>query len=317
MDINKHSSTTQIADQLSQLPGLEITQVQEVVQGGSFPGSVIKVTVLEKGLPEHPLILKSQDNEVAFRLYQQYLIPYQLNSPKEYGYIELNGQRFLVMDFIKHIPTNWEDRNQHLIAVNWLVKKDLITWQNLETIRELDCLGKLDYYGVDYWLPELEKWYLDAPGYPQAKAVWESGYKNQNRLNEIINELNEAGVQTVVHGDLSLDNILFGTDEANNALYVIDWTQPHISSVTKDLADLVDSAPENVKKEIIQTYRNQIDFPHFDEIFTKARVLKDIGYLTWMAWMINVNQKDEIDQSEMKRVATSLLLSLEGSQVEK
>jgi aminoglycoside phosphotransferase (APT) family kinase protein len=310
MQIPKATITDQITEQLSQIPGLKLSQVRAVVQEEVSPGTVLKVSVFDEGQTEHPLILKRQENDTAYRLYKQYLEPYHLNSPKEYGYIELDGQRFLVMDYIKHIPANWDDRNNYLIAVKWLIKKDLITCQHLDTIQNLDCFGKMDYYGVDYWLPEFERWYKDSPSNPQAEEVWRSVCANQNRIKEAIIELNEVGVQTVVHGDMQMSNILFGEDETNNELFVIDWTQPHISSVTKDLASLYDNAPDDVKSELIETYRKQIDFQHFEKVFEKAKMLRDIGYLCWMVWMINVGQKEDIAQNELERVATSLVMSL-------
>lgn len=168
----------------------------------------------------------------------------------------------------------------------------------------------MEYYGRDYWLHEFEEWNQDSPGNHQATMIWECVNANQNRIQEYIDELDEAGVQTVVHGDLNLENILFGEDETKNELFVIDWTQPHIGSVTKDLASLFDNAPDDLKSELIQTYRKQIDFHNFDQIFTKAKVLRDIGYLSWMVWMINVGQGGEIAKTELDRVAESLILSL-------
>jgi hypothetical protein len=48
------------------------------------------------------------------------------------------------MDYIRHIPANWDNSNNYLIAVKWLIKKDLITWQNLDSVRNLDSLGKME-----------------------------------------------------------------------------------------------------------------------------------------------------------------------------
>jgi aminoglycoside phosphotransferase (APT) family kinase protein len=300
----------QIAGQLSPLLGLKVSRVEYAHQEGCSLGTVIKVSVFDKDKRGQPLILKQQDNDVAYRLYKQYLVPYRLNSPKEYGYIKLESQRYLVMDYIEHLPTRWEDRTSHLRAVKWLIKKDLITQQNMDSVRNLDCLGIMPYSGLDYWLPEFEKWSKESASNSRAREVWVSVATNQNRINEYIDKLNEEGVQTVVHGDLALHNILCRDDEADDELFVIDWTQPHIGSVTQDLVDLYDSAPDNVKSEIIETYRKQIDFHQFDEIFTKAKVMRDVGYLSWMAWMINVGQKEEIDPKELDRVAKSLILSL-------
>lgn len=67
-------------------------------QEDGLPDSVLKISVLDHDRSGYPIILKKQDNDVAYRLYHQYLVPYHLDSPKEYGYIELEGQLFLVMD---------------------------------------------------------------------------------------------------------------------------------------------------------------------------------------------------------------------------
>lgn len=310
MSIPKATIAEQIARQLAPFLDFEIAQVQSEDQAEGSAGSLCKVTVFDQGQNERSFMLKRKHDDTDYRLYQQYLEPYHLNSPKEYGYLELNGQRFLVMDYIKHLPINWDDGNGYLKAVQWLIKKDLITGQNLASLRTLDGLGKMEFYGIQEWLPEFEQWHKDSTGNHQAKAVWRTVYLSQNRINEYIDELNQAGVQTIVHGDLHMSNILFGEGEANHELFVIDWTQPHIGSVTKDLASLYDNAPLNLKSELVEIYRQQVDFPHFDELFAKAKVLRDVGYLAWMVWMINEGQKAEIGQNELDRVANSLISSL-------
>jgi hypothetical protein len=300
----------EIVEQLSQLLNTEIFPGSTVPHQGGSSGTVRKVTVLDKDQNEKAFILKYQENDLAFPLYQYYLQPYHLNSPKEYGYIQVEGQRFLVLDYISHAPADWEDGGNYLVAVKWLIKKDLITSKNIDELRTLDCFGKMEYYGNEYWLPEFEEWFKNSPGNPLAEAVWRTMCANQNRIKETIRQLDEEGIQTVVHGDLQLSNILFTQGGADPELFVIDWTQPHISSVTKDLASLYDNAPGNVKNELVKTYQQQIDFTGFDEVFSKAKVLRDIGYLSWMAWMVNSGQKEEIAQSELNRVAASLVLSL-------
>ena len=107
-----------------------------------------------------------------------------------------------------------------------------------------------------------------------------------------------------------MDNILFGDEEYKNMLYVIDWTEPHISSVTNYLAHLYDNAPSDVKAELITTYREQIDFHRFEEIFGKARVVRDLGYLAWMVDKINEGGREGDYQDELDRVAKNLISSL-------
>ena len=148
MSIPKATIADQIAQQLSPFLDFEISQVQSEYQAKGSAGSLFKVSVFDKDQNERPFMLKRKQDDTDYRLYQQYLEPCHLNSPKEYGYLELDGQRFLVMDYIKHLPINWDDGNGYLKAVQWLIKKDLITWQNLASIRNLDCLGIMEFYGI-------------------------------------------------------------------------------------------------------------------------------------------------------------------------
>jgi hypothetical protein len=160
--ILKANLADQIAKQLPLILGREISHIQPGFQDESLPVTVLKISVT---VPDQdavarcnvPLILKKQDNDVAYRLYQQILEPFNLNSPKQYGYLELDNQRFLVMDYIEHLPVDWGDRPGYLKAVKWLVKKDLISMQNMEAVRKLDCLGEQLYYGVDYWLVNFDQ----------------------------------------------------------------------------------------------------------------------------------------------------------------
>jgi thiamine kinase-like enzyme len=300
-----------ITTQLSRLLGREITHAHIAIEERGSSGSVFKVVVIENSHTEHIFILKGSDDDRDFRLYEQYLKPYNLNSPKQYGYIQANNQRFLVMDYIKHAPPDWNDSRRYMEAVTWLIKKDLITSQNVGPVRDLDCLGKPKYYGTDYWLPIFEEWQGSSTGTgSQAANVWNVVSRNKTRINEYIEELSESGTQTVVHGDMQMDNILFGDDAYQGMLFVIDWTEPHIGSVTEDLAGLYDNAPTSLRSEMIRTYREQVNFPHFDEIFAKARVLRDVGYLSWMAWMINEGDKEEDYREELNRVARSLISAL-------
>lgn len=299
----------QILQQLARCVALEIVQVQAEYGESSLSRSLFKVSVLEAGQNEYTFVLKRQQDDGGYRFYQQYLRPYRLDSPQVYGCIELDGQCFWVMEYIPHLPPDWNASPGYLKAVQWLIQKDRITLQNLNAIRKLDCLGTMEFYGVAYWLAIFEKWHKDSTANQQAQVVWARVNANQNRINDCIAELNQTGLQTVVHGDLHMSNILFRQD--NNELFVIDWTQPHISSVTKDLASLYDNAPLNVKSELIKMYRTQIDFHNFEETFAKAKILRDVGYLSWMAEMINEGQGAEIAQTELDRVAKSLLLALE------
>ena len=300
---------TRIARALSSFLGLDLIHVRSEPQVSDLPGAVLKVSALDSDRHEHPLILKRSSDDRDYRLFRHYLEPYQLNSPRVYGHIEIDGQGFMVMDYIRHLPPDWGDRGRVLEAVRWLIKKDLVTSQNLSSIRSLDCLGAVKWFGVDYWLPIFERWYKGSK-HDQSEQIWGVVYRNRTRVAEYIDDLAESGPQTVVHGDFGMGNILFGDGEYKNRLYVIDWSEPHIASVTHDLAHLYDHAPADVKGELITTYREHIDVPRFDDLFGEARVLRDMGYLAWMVDKINEGDRQEDYQDELDRVATSLIASL-------
>ena len=306
--------TEQLAAPLSQYLGADVSHVQMNPDTAWRPGAVFKIEAFDADHGIYPLVLKKQRNEAAYALYQRYLQPYQLNSPTQYGYITLDAQRFLVMDFVRHAPPNWADEQSYLRAVQWQIKKDLISGQHLDILRSLDCLGQMDYYGVACWLPDFERWHKAEPDNALAKVVWQRVRDDQNKIDDALAALDVEGAQTVVHGDLTLGNILFAEDEVEGnrdaTVFVIDWTQPHISSVTKDLASLYDNAPQAVKGEVLHRYRTAIDFPHFEQTFAKAMLLRDIGYLWWMVGMINDGAQGDIAPSEVERVAHSLLAAL-------
>lgn len=315
MKVSQVTSTEQIKNQLAQLPGLEAALVRAGSRAGGLPESIRRISVFDRGGKEHLLILKSQESGAAdrtLRLYTQYLQPFQLNSPKVYGVIELEGQPTLVMDEIRHTPADWKDGGSYLRAVDWLIQKDRVSMQHFDAVKNLDCLGVKQYFGVEYWLAIFDKWRQDAPENRQAQAVWMCVRANRGRIETTIRELDEVGAQTVVHGDLHLGNILFADEESGGGLYVIDWTEPCISSVTNDLASLYDNAPNAVKSEILAAYRRQFDFAGFDEVFARAKLVRDIGYCAWMAETISGGKPEEIDPAELRRVVDSLLSALES-----
>lgn len=302
--------TDHVIKQLSQLLDLELSHVQLGVQEGVSSTTLHLVSAFDSTQTRHRLILKQQQDHSAFRFYMHYLQPFKLNSPREYGYIDSDGQAFLVMDYIPHATPNWSDSNGYIKAVQWLTRKDLVTVHHLDSLRNLDCFGRMEYYGVPYWLAELEQLSKVSAPNSQIRQIVRTIRANQTRIDTYIEELNSAGAQTVVHGDLHLSNVLFGEGDHASELFVIDWTEPHIGSVTKDLASLYDNAPRAIKAELIKLYRSEIDFPGFDELFAKARLLRDIGYLSWMAGMISAKAQQEIDQNELERVMQSIILSL-------
>jgi thiamine kinase-like enzyme len=311
MDRVNISITDRITKQLSELLGLDISYIQFENQVEDSSEIVRMVSIFDSVPTKHRFVLKGQEDQLALCLYTHYLKTFDLNSPKHYGYIDFNGQPLLVMDYVHHKTPNWSDSDDYVKAVEWLIKKDLVTSQHLDSIKDLECFQKMKYYGVQYWLTELERWAQNPLSNAQDRHVWRTVQANQSRIDTYIGELSSLGVQTVVHGDLHLSNVLFGDNENGNQIFVIDWTEPHVGSVTKDLASLYDNAPSSIKETLIHMYRKQIDFPAFDEMFGKAKLLRDIGYLSWMVEMIRIQGQEALDRNELDRVMQSIMRFLE------
>ncbi len=106
-----------------------------------------------------------------------------------------------------------------------------------------------------------------------------------------------------------MGNILFA-DESLKRVYVIDQTRPHLTSICRDLSQLVDDLPNSQRGILIQEYRKEFNFEDFEKEFQNAVIIRDLGYLAWMVMMFNDGEGESIKQSEVERVATRLKHSL-------
>jgi hypothetical protein len=304
------SNIDNLTNQLSQLLGLEISRIQFEDHVEGVPATVHIVSLFDRFQTKHRLVIKNQEDRTALCLYAHYLRLFGLNSPHYYGYIDVDGRLFLVMEYVHHSPPNWSDPHGYFQAVDWLIKKDRITSPHVTSLRHLDCFGEMRYYGVPYWLSQFERWDRAASSPAYAQHLWRIVHANQSRIDTYIQELISSEIQTVVHGDIHLSNVLFGAQERENEVFVIDWTQPHIGSVTKDLASLYDNAPNAIKDALLARYQQQIHVPRFDELFAKAKLLRDIGYISWMAEMICDYGPEAMDHDEIDRVMHSVVSTL-------
>ncbi|MBX3440015.1 MAG: hypothetical protein KF861_21170 [Planctomycetaceae bacterium] len=70
------------------------------------------------------LVIKIADDSLGYSFYREVLVPCQLSSPTIHGTITLDGELFMVMDFIPHLPTTWHENWRYERAVDWLAMKD-------------------------------------------------------------------------------------------------------------------------------------------------------------------------------------------------
>ena len=301
--------TDHVTGQLAHLLGREIVHIHPEDRMEGLPATVRIVSLVDSRQSHARLVIKAQEDQSALALYTHYLKPFDLNSPHYYGYITVDNQAFLVMEYVHHTPPNWHDPQGYLHAVDWLIKKDRVTAPHVQALRQRDCFGERKYTGVPYWLAQFERW-AAATSSPQPRQLWRIVAAHQPRIDTALQALTTAELLTVVHGDLHLSHLLFGAQQQEDEIFVIDWTQPHIGSVTIDLAHLYDNAPTAIKNELLTRYRQQIAVPQFDEIFVHAKLIRDIGYLAWMADMICEEGPGAIEQAEIDRVMASVVCVL-------
>lgn len=297
--------TDHVTSQLAQLLGREIAHIHTEAPRADLPAAVHIVALVDHRPIHMRLVIKAEEDQSALCLYTHYLKPFDLNSPHYYGYITVDGQPFLVMEHVHHTPPNWHDAQGYLRAVDWLIKKDRVTAPHVDALRQLACFGERKYQGVPYWLAQFDRW-AHAVSAPAPQQLWHIVAAHQPRIDTALHELTSAAPLTVVHGDLHLSNLLFGAQEQEDKIFVIDWTQPYIGSVLNDLAHLYDNAPTAIKTALLTRYREQIAVPGFDELFVHAKLIRDIGYLAWMADMICDEGPAAIEQAEIDRVMASV-----------
>lgn len=297
--------TDDVISQLALLLGWDVAQVEVEDHADDTPTTVRVVSLRDRRQHCARLFIKDQEDRSALRLYTHYLRPFDLNSPHYYGYLEVDGRPFLVMDHVPHLCPDWGDPHGYLRALDWLIKKDRATAPHIDALRQLDCFGARPYDGVPYWLAQFERW-ARAAAMPEPRYLASRVAAHQARLDAARQALDTAEALTVVHGDLHLSNVLFGAHAPDHPVFVIDWTQSHIGSVTTDLAFLYDNAPPEVRDTLLTRYQAEILVPQFDELFVHAKLLRDIGYLAWMADVICDEGPQSIAQEELDRVVASV-----------
>lgn len=252
IDMNK------IKSNLSEMLDIDIKHVTSELQIEKY-SDIYKIHVEDSNKRMSSFILKDSDPP-DFEFYKDILEPYNLDSPKMYGHIEVDNRTLLVMDYIPHETSDRESEQKYKRAIDWLIKKDSILSKGLNRIGYLPCI-RSDIWGPDQWLDLVHRG-VEAKVHPLlTKRFLE---KLKNKFLKIINKLKE-GKQTICHNDFHIYNILFGEKKRAAEISVIDWTLPNIGSVCVDLARLIYYAPNPIKSDLLERYRSQIHFKGIEE----------------------------------------------------
>lgn len=205
----------------------------------------------------------------------------------------------MLLEKVHYIKPVWGDYLRTKSALQWLIKKDKICQQNTYQINQMTSLGKMQWYGIPDWIYEFEVGIKNKLNSVITEEFLNLLYLKKDQLQNILSSLENSDHKTICHGDPQMGNILL-TDESLEKVYVIDWTQPHLTSICRDLAQLFNYLPENQKQELITEYKKEFNFENFDKEFENAVIIRDLSYLSWMIMMSNEGEDESVQQSEVE-----------------
>jgi hypothetical protein len=82
-----------------------------------------------------------------------------------------------------------------------------------------------------------------------------------------------ARTQTLVHGDVRLDNVMFGEEEGHHSIVLVDWQAIMVSNPLQDLAYLVS---QNVRTEDRRAHEDELLHHYYDRLLERG--VKDYSF---------------------------------------
>lgn len=302
---NSKVNRDKIRVKVSKLLGIDSQKIACEYNPSKY-SAIYRIRVANVNSKKDSYILKEIRDPSEFHFYESVLEPYKLDSPKMYGFIDVDHRLFMVMEEIPQENNHLDPKKKYELAIDWLIRKDSMAYDKLHYISSLSLTFiETKIWGTKQWL-ELICNGMESGIHPR---LTEPTFRLiRTNFNEVEYTL-KRGRQTLCHNDFQMGNILFRSHKESNRIYVIDWTYPNIASVCIDLATLTHAAPASFKPYLLDRYRSQIDFEEFDEIYKCA---ESYAKLCDFAWMVDSLMKGlspvdmkkfEVLLSELKNVA--------------
>ena len=300
-----------LTTQLSKLLAVSISELTTEPQTRGSSGNVTRVNLTTKDMQQVSIILKKSEGKDFLEFYTHFLEALGLNHPKIYGEVNMNGSAYIVMQYINHVTPDWDSKERYQAMIDWLIYKDGICMEYVEKAAQLTYVGKVKFHGISDWYTEFENAVLANNISVMGGDFWELLQKQKRYISQLLKSLTHQQPLTVCHGDLQMNNFLFVEEKQDHlAPIVIDWTQPSITSVCRDLAQVVDCAPTDVKENLKSEYRRCISIPNFEESFHTALLLRHLGYFAWMILMINNGSPEKEYHEELRQSAANIRAAL-------
>jgi len=252
------------------------TIVGNLATGDGIPGGCFDAAILTQTLQcifdvqgaARRLVLKQVPDTAAFAFYTDVLRPLDLDSPRMYGVVEVDGQRFLVMERVpqlKGIPVEQKLED----GIRWLLKKDHAIRARLrQTAAHLSVTPSARDAAIPGWVAAVERGLARRRGLLIAGRLTRLLVDHGHVLRELDRVLVTETPLTVSHNDLHPDNLLVSASPRRR-LFVVDWL-PSVDSILIDLVTLVREVKGKTRERLIGQYRSEMDFPGFDRALRAA-----------------------------------------------
>lgn len=257
-----------------------------------FSGKAHRLSLI-KGDKTETYFLKEIEDQKEYLVYSELICPLGIPAPRVYGILRDASHSFLLMEYIDHVKTQWDDEKAYFNSLDLLIKKDQLARSNWTIIRK----SPLVYDGVDYnriirnvlKISEgkdmgIHGSYSSLNGYLQ---------RSERRLMCMQRMLSSQGTLTMCHNDFHLNNVIFS--RTNNQACLTDWTKPSIGSAFIDLAKLVNIAPDKCQRSLIEYYEERIAPEKADELYPLAEAYDHLGVISWAVDAVK-SRKDEVLQ---------------------
>jgi len=271
-----------MARQLAELLSTTVATLEARPQPWGASGALYALTFADAQGAARRLVLKQVPDTAAFAFYTDVLRPLDLDSPRMYGVVEVDGQRFLVMERVpqlKGIPVEQKLED----GIRWLLKKDHAIRARLrQTAAHLSVTPSARDAAIPGWVAAVERGLARRRGLLIAGRLTRLLVDHGHVLRELDRVLVTETPLTVSHNDLHPDNLLVSASPRGR-LFVVDWL-PSVDSILIDLVTLVREVKGKTRERLIGQYRSEMDFPGFDRALRAASLL---AALEWLADLLS------------------------------
>jgi len=296
---------TQLKNELSRIFDKEIKDVSSEYQSLGFSGGTFKTSIKFQDESSREVIIKKVgEPEREHGFHTEVLAKIDTKHPKCFGVINLEDSSFIVLDYIPSQEVEYKDNQKYRDAINWLIQKDLAVISNKEILNHSSVESKFHNVYDAKFLGRLDtviEKNLQESVNQDFKQMLESKADRFLSLNETLMQ----SPQTINHNDFQMNNILFKQEDGS--IVVIDWTHPNQGSVLVDLIALVQTAPREIRSELVEQYKEKINFENFDELYETARIRKNIGVFGWMLQVYIEGQQDQLYMPDFEEFRDSLI----------